>query len=230
MSPQKNKALIIDDEESIRTFLKTALKENSIELFEARNSKEGITIAIALRPDFILLDLGLPDKNGLETLLELRTWYPNPILILSVQNQEETIVKALDSGADDYLTKPFKINELLARIRNSQRLYLKNKNSIFHIQNISIDFESRVVKKNEIEIKLTATEFDLLKAFCNHSDKIITHRQLLKEIWGPNASEHVQYLRVYVGHLRQKIEDYPNQPKIIMTEPGIGYRLISKST
>jgi two-component system KDP operon response regulator KdpE len=230
MSQIKTKALIIDDEESIRAFLKTALTENNIELFEAKNSTEGIAQAIALRPDFILLDLGLPDKNGLETLTELRTWYPNPILILSVQNQEETIVTALDSGADDYMTKPFKINELLARIRTCQRLYLKNKGTLFQIQNISIDFESRIVKKKDLEIKLTATEFDLLKAFCNHADKIVTHRQLLKEIWGPNASEHIQYLRVYVGHLRQKIEDNSNQPKIIMTEPGIGYRLVSKGT
>lgn len=225
--PKKQKALIIDDEPAIRRLLKTTLSSHGIEIFEAATGKEGIAQAIALRPDFVLLDLGLPDQDGSVVLKSLREWYKKPVLVLSVRNQEETIVAALDAGADDYLTKPFYPNELLARIRVAERHYASEGQEIgVVLGEVTIDISDRLVTKAGKEVRLSATEFDVLKTLLRHLGRVMTHRQLLREVWGPHASEHVQYLRVYIGHLRQKLEADPNNPKLIVTEPGVGYRLV----
>lgn len=222
----KRKALVIDDEPSVRKLLQTALHNHSIDVVEAATGKEGVARAIAERPDFVLLDLGLPDQDGLEVLSQLREWFPRPILVLSVRNQEETIVSALDRGADDYLTKPFKLGELVARIRAAERHRGNPAASELRFGEVSVSLDARRVKRGGEEVRLTATEYDVLQALVRNAGKVMTHRQLLRTIWGPNASEHVQYLRVYVGHLRQKLEADPNNPKLILTEPGVGYRLV----
>ncbi len=222
----KTKVLVIDDEIAIRQLLVAALTDKGFTVAEAATGKDGVAQAIAQRPDLILLDLGLPDQDGSETLKALREWYRHPILILSVRNQEETIVSALDLGADDYLTKPFNVNELLARIRVAERHYADEEKAEAVFGDVTVDLPGRIVKKGKKEVHLTATEFDVLKTLIRYTGKVMTHRQLLREIWGPNASEHVQYLRVYVGHLRQKLEADPNNPRLILTEPGVGYRLV----
>jgi two-component system KDP operon response regulator KdpE len=225
---KKQKVLIIDDESSIRRLLKTALSPHEIEIVEAASGSEGLAQAIALRPDFILLDLGLPDQKGLDVLKSLREWYKHPILILSVQDQEDTIVSALDEGADDYLTKPFNLNELLARMRVAERHYRNDDvGPIIQLGLVTVNLSERSIQKAGKEVRLTVTEYDVLKTLIRYAGKVLTHRQLLREIWGPNSSEHVQYLRVYIGHLRQKLEEDPNNPKIILTEPGVGYRLVN---
>lgn len=221
------KTLVIDDEAPIQRLLRTTLKSHHIEVFEAETGKDGIAQAISLRPDFILLDLGLPDLDGTIILRSLREWYKRPILVLSVRDQEEVIVSALDGGADDYLTKPFNVNELLARIRVAERHYTADKaGPIIQFGKLVINLSDRKVTRDKNEIRLTATEYDVLRVLALHAGKVLTHRQLLREIWGPNSAEQIQYLRVYIGHLRQKIEDDPNNPKIIVTEPGVGYRLV----
>jgi two-component system KDP operon response regulator KdpE len=225
--PATKRALIVDDEAAIRRVLQTALKPHGIEVFEASTGREGIAQAIACRPHFILLDLGLPDGEGLDVLSKLRDWYKAPILILSVRDQEETIVSALDSGADDYLTKPFNVNELLARIRVAERHYLTDKvGPVVTSGNVTVNLADHLVCKNSQEIRLTVTEYDVLKVLAQNAGRVLTHRQLLQSVWGPNASEHVQYLRVYIAHLRQKLEEDPNRPKILITEPGVGYRFV----
>ncbi len=227
-SPKKKKVLVVDDEVSIRKLLKTALSDKGFEVTEAGTGNEGVVQAISTRPDIIILDLGLPDEDGMSTLKKLREWYRNPILILSVRNLEEVIVNALDSGADDYLTKPFNLNELFARIRLAERHYSTGMSEPkIDLGKVSVDLLARLVKKSGKEVRLTATEYDVLKTMIKYIDRVLTHRQILREIWGPNSSEHIQYLRVYVGHLRQKLEDDPNNPQLIVTEPGIGYRLIN---
>jgi two-component system, OmpR family, KDP operon response regulator KdpE len=221
------KTVVVDDEPAIRRLLQTALKPHGIEVIEAATGAEGITLSIAHRPDFILLDLGLPDGDGLDVLSKLREWYKAPILILSVRDQEDVIVSALDRGADDYLTKPFNVNELLARIRVAERHHLGDREGpVIQSGNVSINLSDRMVCKNGEEIRLTATEYDVLKVLAQNAGRVLTHRQLLQSVWGPNASEHVQYLRVYIAHLRQKLEEDPNRPKILLTEPGVGYRLV----
>ncbi len=220
------KVLVIDDEASVRRLLKTALGPHGLEIVEAESGKEGLYQAIALRPDAILLDLGLPDIDGMEVLRQLREWFTKPILILTVRDQEEGIVQALDLGADDYLTKPFKVGELLARIRVAQRHRSSANEPVRLAGEVSIDFEARQVRLRGKEVKLTATEFDVFRVLAQNAGRVLTHRQLLREIWGPNSAEHVQYLRVYVRHLRQKLEIDPNAPELIVTEPGVGYRLV----
>lgn len=222
------KALVIDDEAPIRGLLRVAFKSHGIDVAEAETGKAGIAQAIAVRPDFILLDLGLPDQGGLEVLRSLREWYRQPILILSVRDQEEVIVEALDCGADDYVTKPFNLNELLARIRAAERHRLPEAaGPLLKLGSVTLDLSAREVTRDGKSLRLTVTEYDLLKALASNVGKVLTHRQLLQMVWGPNSSEHVQYLRVYVGHLRQKLEKDPNNPRIILTEPGVGYRLVT---
>lgn len=229
MSP-KRKVLVIDDEPAVRKLLQTALRSAVLDVIEAASGKEGLSQAIAERPDFILLDLGLPDQDGLDVLSQLRAWYAGPILILSVRNQEETIVSALDRGADDYLTKPFHLGELVARIRVAERHHGQSATqSELRFGDVTIHLASRSVRRGGEEVRLTATEFDVLKVLVQNAGKVLTHRQLLRAVWGPNASEHVQYLRVYVGHLRQKLEADPNNPRLLLTEPGVGYRMVEST-
>lgn len=217
--------LIIDDEPQIRKLLEITLESNDYKVIQADNGKQGILLAANHTPEVIILDLGLPDKSGHEVLKELRTWYNKSIIILSVLNQEEDIVKALDNGATDYLTKPFRNAELMARIRASvRRSAIENTETSYQFGSISIDLLSHTVKKNNELIKLTATEFNLLSLFVKNEGRVLTHQYILKEIWGVGAQTETQYLRVFVGTLRKKIEENPNAPEHIITESGVGYR------
>ncbi|HOZ52758.1 MAG TPA: response regulator [Chitinophagaceae bacterium] len=223
----KAEILVIDDEPQIRKLLEITLESNDYKVWQAETGKAGIILAANHPPELILLDIGLPDKSGHEVLKELRTWYNKSIIILSVQNDEADIVSALDNGATDYLTKPFRSAELLARIR----LAIRNNQTTNHdskliCDDLEIDILSRVVTKNKILLKLTATEFNLLVLLAKNEGRVLTHQFILKEIWGIGSQTETQYLRVFVGTLRKKIETNPNQPQHIFTESGIGYRFI----
>lgn len=217
--------LVIDDEIQIRKLLEISLEANDYKVNFAINGKEGITMAASHQPDLILLDLGLPDEDGQLILVKLREWFQNPIIILSVKSAEEEIVKALDNGANDYLTKPFRTQELLARMRTALRKNtIQNVEPITSFGNVSIDLTSRIVKVNNEILKLTATEYALLILLFKNDGRVLTHQYILKEIWGQSYSEQTQYLRVFVAQLRKKIEEDPNRPKYIITESGVGYR------
>lgn len=221
----KAEILIIDDEQQIRKLLEINLESNDYKVWQAENAKEGILMAANHPPELILLDLGLPDKSGHEVLKELRTWYNKSIIILSVINNEKDIVQALDNGATDYLTKPFRNAELLARIRSAiRRNQTDNTESKKVCGDLEIDFVSRTVKRNQEILKLTATEYNLLLLFAKNEGRVLTHQYILKEIWGIGAQLETQYLRVFVGTLRKKIEQNQNQPLHIITESGVGYR------
>lgn len=223
----KAEILIIDDEPQIRKLLEIALESNDYKVWLAETGKEGIIMAANHPPELILLDIGLPDKSGHEVLKKLRIWYNKAIIILSVQNNETDIVNALDNGATDYLTKPFRTAELLARIRSAIRRNLaENNDNIVEFKNLYIDFAARTVKKNNYLVKLTATEYNLLSLFIKNEGSVLTHHFILKEIWGVGYQSDTQYLRVFVGTLRKKIEDNPNQPTHIITESGVGYRFV----
>ncbi len=220
--------LIIDDESQIRKILRITLESDDYKVIEAENGKDGIIQAATAHPNLIILDLGLPDQDGFSVLHEIRTWSSLPVMILSVRNSEEDIVKALDLGADDYLTKPFYTAELLARIRASlRRASQVQESSIFMNGSLKIDLVSRTVTKKDEEIKLTATEYSLLILLVKNLGKVLTHQLILKEVWGQSYVEQSQSLRVFVGQLRKKIEDDPAHPKMIITESGIGYRMIN---
>jgi two-component system, OmpR family, KDP operon response regulator KdpE len=221
-----NNILIIDDEVQIRRLLEITLNLNGFKVTEASTAKEGIVSASTHNPALILLDLGLPDEDGLSVLRKLREWYQNPIIILSVRNSEEDIVKALDIGANDYLTKPFRTGELLARIRTALRLSQDKTgtNSVLSFGALIIDLAGHTVRKNNNLLKLTSTEFSLLALMAKYSGKVLTHQYLLKEVWGHSYSDQTQYLRVFIAQLRKKIEDDPTHPYLIITVPGIGYR------
>lgn len=217
--------LVIDDEPQIRKLLEITLESNDYKVIHAENAKQGILLAANHAPEVIILDLGLPDKSGHEVLKELRSWYNKSIIILSVLNQEEDIVKALDNGATDYLTKPFRNAELMARIRASiRRNTSENNDTLVQFGSLKIDLVAHVVKKNDAVIKLTATEFNLLALFVKNEGRVLTHQFILKEIWGVGSQTETQYLRVFVGTLRKKIENNPNAPDHIITESGVGYR------
>lgn len=217
--------LLIDDEPQIRKLLEIALESNGFKVILAETGKQGIQLAANHSPDLILLDLQLPDKSGHELLNELRTWYNKSIIILSVLNNEEDIVRALDNGATDYLTKPFRNAELMARIRSAiRRNWNDNFDSIYKNNDLEIDLVARTVKKNDDYIKLTSTEFNLLALFIKNEGRVLTHQYILKEIWGVGSQTETQYLRVFVGTLRKKIENDPNKPLYIITESGVGYR------
>lgn len=223
----KAEILIIDDEPQIRKLLEITLESNDYKVWQAETAKEGIILAANHPPELILLDIGLPDKSGHEVLKELRQWYNKAIIILSVLNSEEDIVKALDNGATDYLTKPFRNAELLARIRSAiRRNQSPNSDSKLHFEELEIDLSARVVRVNNEIIKLTATEYNLLILFAKNEGRVLTHQFILKEIWGVGSQSETQYLRVFVGTLRKKIEKNPNQPTHIITESGIGYRFV----
>ncbi|MBL7890220.1 MAG: response regulator transcription factor [Bacteroidia bacterium] len=223
----KAEILIIDDEPQIRKLLEITLESNNYKVWQAETGKEGIVLAANHPPELILLDIGLPDRSGHEILKELRTWYNKSIIIISVLNNENDIVKALDNGATDYLTKPFRTAELLARIRSAIRRNESQQNTnTIECGNIQIDLTARVVKKNNEVLKLTSTEYNLMVLFAKNEGRVLTHQFLLKEIWGVGYQTETQYLRVFVGTLRKKIEDDHNKPKHIITESGIGYRFV----
>jgi two-component system KDP operon response regulator KdpE len=217
--------LIIDDEPQIRKLLEINLESNGYKILQAENGKDGIVQAASHPPDLILLDIGLPDKSGHDVLQELRSWYHKAIIILSVQNTESDIVTALDNGATDYLTKPFRMGELLARIRSAIRRNNADDNiSTATFNELEIDFVARTVSKNHLPVKLTATEYNLLTLFAHNDGRVLTHQFILREIWGMSFQKETQYLRVFVGTLRKKIEDNSNQPRHLITENGVGYR------
>lgn len=223
--------LIIDDEAQIRKLLTITLQSNNYKVIEAATGSEGVKLVSSHTPDLVLLDLGLPDESGHEVLRHLREWFSNPILIISVQTNEEDIVRALDNGANDYLIKPFRTGELLARIRSALKKAGSEPNiPTVSFNDLSIDFANRVVKKDNSIVKLTATEYALLSLFARNDGKVLTHQFLLKQVWGSSHVNESQYLRVFVAQLRKKIESDPNRPTYILTESGIGYRFIGNQT
>ena len=222
------KILVIEDEQSIRNLLKITLEANDYDFTEATNSKEGIQKIKTEKPDIILLDLGLPDKNGLLTIKEIRTWCKLPIIVLTVQDNDSDKVEALDGGADDYITKPFSVPELLVRIRVALRHTPFTEEPILKCGPIEIDLTAHLVRINSNLIKLSATEFNILKVLMINKGKVVTHNVLLKEVWGQNAVEHVHYLRVYLTNLRKKINVDENGQNFIATEAGVGYRLVDE--
>ena len=222
------KVLLIEDELSIRRFLKISLESASFLVIEASTGQEGLTLAASHNPDLIVLDIGLPDVSGFDLISKLREWYSRPILVLTVHDQEQEKVRALDLGADDYLTKPFSVPELLARLRASLRRSQNDTQTepVFTFQHFQFDRSAHVVRMRGQQVHLTSTEFDLLAVLVKHAGKVVTHRMLLNEVWGPNSVEHVQYLRVYMGQIRKKLKVNDSLSEIISTEPGVGYRLL----
>jgi len=217
--------LIIDDEVQIRRLLEITLSASGYKISEASTGKEGLTLAATRQPALIILDLGLPDADGLEILKKLREWYKKPVIILSVRSSEDDIIRALDNGASDYLTKPFRTGELLARIRVAIRQSLGNSdNPVLEFGTLIIDLANHTARKNNEIIKLTSTEFSLLALLAKNEGRVLTHQYILKEVWGMGYIEQTQYLRVFMAQLRKKIEDEPAKPKLLNTESGIGYR------
>ncbi len=231
MSEEKELILLIEDEPQMRRFLRITLQAHGYRLVEAASGQEGLMQATTRNPDVVLLDLGLPDLDGLEVTKQLRTWTNMPIIVISAREQEQDKVNALDAGADDYLTKPFNAGELLARIRvalrHSAREQSGQQEPIFLLQNLKVDLTLRRVFLDDREVHLTPIEYKLLTTLIRHAGKVLTHRQLLKEVWGPAYVNEVQYLRVYMTQLRRKLELDPTRPRFLMNEPGIGYRLKS---
>ena len=219
--------LIIDDEVQIRRLLRLSLLAHGYEIREATTGQEGLQQVPLIRPDLIILDLSLPDMDGLDVLKRIREWSGAPVIILSVKNSEKDKVDLLDAGANDYLTKPFGMNELLARMRATLRHSLPDtSDGIFKTGNLCIDFSRRLVTKEGRELKMTPTEYSLLRYLALNAGKVLTHNQIIRELWGPESQPDTSYLRVYVLQLRRKIEDEPSRPRILITEPGVGYRLI----
>lgn len=223
----KGEILVIDDEPQIRKLLMIILESHDYKVVQASNGNEGINLAANHTPELIILDLGLPDKSGHEVLTELRTWFERPVIILSVLDSEEDIVKALDNGATDYLTKPFRTGELLARIRSSLRLSQNVElQQVIQADNLEIDLTSRTVYRDREVVKLTSTEYNLLILLARNQGKVLTHQYLLKSIWGLGAQTETQYLRVFIAQLRKKLERDPNHPEHFITESGVGYRFL----
>jgi two-component system KDP operon response regulator KdpE len=222
----KRVALIIDDEKQIRRLLRLALEGAEHQVFEAETGQSGLAEIVYRRPDVVLLDLGLPDMDGVKLLRHLREWSDVPVLILSVRDDPDEKVAALDAGADDYVTKPFDTAELLARVRATQRRSLTETGEpVFNSGLLCVDFAARQVKLKGAEVKLTPTEYSLLRVLVQNAGKVVTHRHLLRTVWGEKAESQAQYLRVYVTHLRKKLEAETDAPSLIKTEVGIGYRL-----
>jgi two-component system, OmpR family, KDP operon response regulator KdpE len=221
------RVLVVDDEPQIRRFLRTSLSVHGYRVIEASCGREAITLMTTERPELVLLDLGLPDIDGLEVIHRLREWSMVPIIVISVRGQEAEKIDALDNGADDYVTKPFGMGELLARMRAAlrHRLQAELDEPVFHAAGLTVDLARRVVTVDGREVKLTPKEYDLLRVLVTHAGKVITHQHLLREVWGPESVHETHYLRVYIGQLRQKLEPDPAQPRYLLTEPGVGYRL-----
>jgi two-component system, OmpR family, KDP operon response regulator KdpE len=221
----KPEILIIDDEPQIRKLLHITLQSEEYTVKEAITAKEGLIMAANHPPGLILLDLGLPDEDGHIVLKKLRQWYTNPVIILSVQKSEEDIIRALDNGANDYLAKPFRTGELLARIRSAIRTSVEDgAETLINFGNLQIDLAARSVKSSDVIVKLTNTEYNLLSLFARNQGKVLTHQFLLRAIWGPGYINQTQYLRVFIAQIRKKIETDPNRPEYLLTESGVGYR------
>jgi two-component system KDP operon response regulator KdpE len=225
-------AILIEDERQIRRFVRTALEAEGWSVVEAETMGQGLADAGTRKPDLIILDLGLPDGDGMEFLQELRGWSKVPVIVLSARVGEQDKIEALDGGADDYLTKPFGVGELLARVRAASRRRQDGgpaSDAVFEFGDVKVDLSHRTVEKRGALIHLTPTEYRLLTLLIANAGKVLTHRQILREVWGPSHSEDGHYVRVYMGHLRQKLEDEPAQPKHILTETAVGYRLVQSS-
>lgn len=228
MSRDALRILVVDDELAIRRFLRTALDAHGYKVFEVASGREALQAATAQKPDLILLDLGLPDIDGIEVIRQLREWMQTPIIVLSVREQESEKVTALDAGADDYLTKPFSTGELLARIRVALRHFVSSQTEpVIEIGDLKIDLARRLVTVGGAEILLTPTEYKLLSVLARHAGKVLTHKHLLREVWGPGYETETHLLRVNISNLRSKIEPDPTRPRYIHTESGVGYRLRS---
>jgi two-component system KDP operon response regulator KdpE len=221
--------LVIEDEPQIRRFLRASLTAHGYRLEEAATGKAGLLQASLQPPEIVILDLGLPDMDGLQVTREIRSWSSVPILVLSARGQDQDKVAALDAGADDYLTKPFSVAELAARLRVALRHAARTKSgageSVFQVGDLKVDLGKRLVTVRDGNVHLTPTEYRLLTTLVHHAGKVLTHQMLLKEVWGPADANEVQYLRVYMAQLRHKLEADPTQPRYLVTEPGVGYRL-----
>ena len=221
-------ALVVDDEPQMRRLLRVTLEGNGYRVADAATGNDAILQAAQSRPDVVVLDLGLPDLDGVAVLKRLREWSPVPVVVLSVREREEDKIAALDNGADDYVTKPFNTGELLARLRAALRhAQPQGADATFRSGNLEVDLAARVVRKNGSEIKLTPIEYALLRLFVTNAGRVLTHRQILQAVWGPTVVEDTRHLRVHIAHLRDKIEPDPRQPELIVTESGIGYRFIA---
>ena len=227
MLEQSIRVLIVDDEPQIRRLLRVSLAAQGYTVSETALGREALARVAADHPDLLLLDLGLPDMDGQEVIARLREWSDVPIIVLSVREREKDKVAALDAGADDYINKPFGMDELLARIRAAlrHRLQADVKEPVFRSGDVMVDLGRRVVTVAGREVRLTPKEYDLLRVLASHAGKVLTHQQLLRAVWGPGYTTEAQYLRVYVAQLREKLEADPSQPRLIVTEPGVGYRL-----
>ena len=224
--------LLIEDEPQMRRFLRAALESHEYRLVEATTSREGLAQATSRNPDVILLDLGLPDGDGIDLARRIREWSTTPIIVISARGKEQDKIAALDAGADDYLTKPFDVGELMARLRVALRHATRSGGAasepVFSVGDLRVDLAGRQVFVAGTEVHLTPTEYRLLTLLIHHAGKVLTHRQLLKEVWGPNAVEHSHYVRVYMTQLRHKLEADATRPRYLLTEPGVGYRLRSE--
>lgn len=221
--------IVIEDDPAIRRFLRTSLGTHGFNVFEADTGKQGIVEIGVRKPDLLILDLGLPDMDGVEVIKAIRAWSSVPIIILSARSGEQQKIEALDVGADDYLTKPFGFGELLARIRvalrHSTRPQEQSQDNVFNTGNLKVDLVNRVVSIDDQEIHLTPIQYRLLMVLVKNAGKVLTHQQILNEVWGPSYQENAHYLRIYMSQLRQKLEADPTQPKFLLTESGVGYRL-----
>lgn len=221
----KENILIIDDEIQIRRFVKIGLESQGYTVFEAEDGEQGLNVTVMKKPDIILLDLNLPDMKGVDVLKKIREWYHAPVIILTVRDSDESKIELLDNGADDYITKPFNMGELLARMRAILRRIKNNADEpVFKAGNIMIDFSKRIVAVNGEPVKFTPLEYNLLSLFAKNPGRVLTQRQIMKEIWGPGMESETSYLRVYIAAIRKKIEKEPSRPKILITEPAVGYR------
>jgi two-component system, OmpR family, KDP operon response regulator KdpE len=230
MNAPRPSVLLIEDEPQIRRFLRTVLPTEGFDLHEAESGRQGLVEIGVRRPDVVILDLGLPDMNGVDVVRELRGWSQVPVIVLSARSDERDKIAALDAGADDYVTKPFAMGELLARLRVALRHAERTPEGSdrFESDNLSVDLGARRVTVSGRDVHLTPIEYRLLTTLVKHAGRVLTHRQLLKEVWGPSHVEHAHYLRIYVAQLRRKIEDDPTRPRHLLTEAGVGYRLAAE--